>query len=55
MLFAEQYLFLFLTLKYLYSYFTKDSDKKFQQSFLENQRLLKLDKELVYSVNSFND
>ena len=42
-------------LRFLYTYFSKNSGKKFKQSFLENQRLLKLDKELVYSVNSFND
>ena len=42
-------------LRYLYTYFTKNSDKKFKQSSLENQKLLKLDKELVYSVNSLND
>ena len=42
-------------IKYLYTLFSNNSGKKFKQSFIENQRLLKLDKELVYSVNSFND
>ena len=43
-------------IKYLYTIFgNNNSGKKFKQSFIENQKLLKLDKELVYSVNSFND
>ena len=42
-------------IKYLYTLYSNNSGKKFKQSFIENQRLLKLDKELVYSVNSFND
>ena len=42
-------------IKYLYAMYSNNSVKKFKQSFIENQRLLKLDKELVYSVNSFND
>ena len=42
-------------IKYLYTLYSNNSGKKFKQSFIENKRLLKLDKELVYSVNSFND
>ena len=43
-------------IKYLYTIFgNNNSGKKVKQSFIENQKLLKLDKELVYSVNSFND
>ena len=42
-------------IKYLYTLYSNNSGKKFKQSFIENQRLLKLDKELVYSVNSIND
>jgi hypothetical protein len=42
-------------IKYLYTIFGHNSGKKIKQSFIENQKLIKLDKELVYSVNSFND
>ena len=43
-------------IKYLYTIFgNNNSGKKFKQSFIENQKLLKLDRELVYSINSFND
>ena len=42
-------------IRYLYTIFANNPSKKFKQSFIENQKLRKLDKELVYSVNSFND
>ena len=42
-------------IRYLYTIFGNNSGKIFKQSFLENQKLIKLDQELVYSVNSFND
>jgi hypothetical protein len=42
-------------IRYLYTIFANNPSKRFKQSFLENQKLRKLDKELVYSVNSFND
>lgn len=42
-------------IRYLYTIFGHNSGKKIKQSFIENQKLIKLDKELVYSVNSFND
>ena len=42
-------------LRYLYTFFSNNPGKKFKQSLIENQRLIKLDKQLVYSVNSFND
>ena len=42
-------------LRYLYTVFGNNSGKKIKQSFVENKKLIKLDKELVFSVNSFND
>ena len=42
-------------LRYLYTVFGNSSGKIFKQSFMENKKLVKLDKELVLSVNSFDD
>ena len=42
-------------LRYLYTVFGNSTGKIFKQSFMENKKLVKLDKELVLSVNSFDD
>ena len=46
-----------LDIKYLYSLYSHDHDpaKLFKQSNIQDEKLLKLDQELVHSVNSFND
>ena len=46
-----------LDIKYLYSLYSHghDPEKIFKQSNLQDEKLLKLDQELVHSVNSFND
>jgi hypothetical protein len=45
-----------LDIKYLYSLYSHDHDpeKLFKQSNIQDEKLLKLDQELVHSVNSFN-
>ena len=46
-----------LDIKYLYSLYSHDHDpeKLFKQSNIQDEKLLKLDQELVHSVNSFNN
>jgi len=46
-----------LDIKYLYSLYShgRDPEKLFKQSNIQDEKLLKLDQELVHSVNSFND
>jgi len=46
-----------LDIKYLYSLYSHEHDpeKLFKQSNIQDEKLLKLDQELVHSINSFND